>query len=119
MNNTTVEQGLDRLVELGSYELLIALSVIAVSISAVAWLKWPEARYYLARFLGTYDNEIISLYGEYLTPLMREKLDEVAEKHVKDEILRQVILSAFDHTEEKAKGTVKKLIRDLAKEARK
>ena len=48
-----------------------------------------------------------------------EKLDEVAEKHVKDEILKQVILTTFDHTEDKAQGTVKKLIRDLSKEAKK
>ena len=50
---------------------------------------------------------------------MREKLDEVAEKHVKDEILKRVILTTFDHTEDKAQGTVKKLNRDLSKEAKK
>ena len=48
---------------------------------------------------------------------MREKLSTEAEKHLKNEILVQVILSNFDHTEDKAQGTVKKLIRDLAKEA--
>ena len=47
---------------------------------------------------------------------MRKQLDAAAEKHVKDEILKQIVMTAFDHTEVKAQGTVKKLIRDIAKE---
>ena len=72
---------------------------------------------YASKLLSKHEAEIMELIEKNLTPKMREKLSTEAEKHLKSEILVQVILSNFDHTEKKAQGTVKKLIRDLAKEA--
>jgi hypothetical protein len=72
---------------------------------------------YASKLLSKHEAEILELIEKNLTPKMREKLSVEAEKHLKNEILVQVILSNFDHTEKKAQGTVKKLIRDLAKEA--
>jgi len=103
---------------MGSQELIL-LAIVALGMGAVAWLYVPQVRFFAMKLIGKYDDEILELYEKNLTPLMREKLDEVAEKHVKDEILKQVILTTFDHTEDKAQGTVKKLIRDLSKEAKK
>jgi len=118
MNNTTSDA--DSLIDtiMGSQELIL-LAVVALGMGAVAWLYVPQFRFFATKLIGKYDDEILELYEKNLTPLMREKLTKVAEKHVKDEILKQVILSTFDHTEDKAQGTVKKLIRDLSKEAKK
>lgn len=126
MNNTTsnttsnLTSDADSLIDtiMGSQELIL-LAIVALAMGAVAWLYVPQVRFFAMKLIGKYDDEILELYEKNLTPLMREKLDEVAEKHVKDEILKQVILTTFDHTEDKAQGTVKKLIRDLSKEAKK
>jgi len=126
MNNTTsnatsnLTSDADSLIDtiMGGQELIL-LAIVALAMGAVAWLYVPQFRFFAMKLIGKYDDEILELYEKNLTPLMREKLNEAAEKHVKDEILKQVILTTFDHTEDKAQGTVKKLIRDLSKEAKK
>ena len=126
MNNTTsnatsnLTSDADSLIDtiMGSQELIL-LAIVALAMGAVAWLYVPQFRFFAMKLIGKYDDEILELYEKNLTPLMREKLTKTAEKHVKDEILKQVILTTFDHTEDKAQGTVKKLIRDLSKETKK
>lgn len=116
MNNTT--SNTDSLIDtlMGSQELML-LALLVLGLGAVAWLYVPQVRFFVSRLIGKYDDEIMEIYEKNLTPLMREKLDDLAAKHVKDEILKQVILTTFDHTEDKAQGTVKKLVRDLAEAA--
>ena len=105
---------------IGSPE-LIGLLLVVVGAGAVAYYKVPAFKMfvdvYASKLLSKHEAEILELIENNLTPKMREKLSTEAEKHLKSEILVQVILSNFDHTEKKAQGTVKKLIRDLAKEA--
>ena len=100
---------------------LIGLLLVVVGAGAVAYYKVPAFKMfvdvYASKLLSKHEAEIMELIEKNLTPKMREKLSTEAEKHLKNEILVQVILSKFDHTEKKAQGTVKKLIRDLAKEA--
>ena len=100
---------------------LIGLLLVIVGAGAVAYYKVPAFKMfvdvYASKLLSKHEAEIMELIEKNLTPKMREKLSTEAEKHLKSEILVQVILSNFDHTEKKAQGTVKKLIRDLAKEA--
>lgn len=100
---------------------LIGLLLVVVGAGAVAYYKVPAFKMfvdvYASKLLSKHEAEILELIEKNLTPKMREKLSTEAEKHLKSEILVQVILSNFDHTEKKAQGTVKKLIRDLAKEA--
>ena len=113
-----IETILDVLI--GSPE-LIGLLLVVVGAGAVAYYKVPAFKMfvdvYASKLLSKHEAEILELIEKHLTPKMREKLSTEAENHLKNEILVQVILSNFDHTEKKAQGTVKKLIRDLAKEA--
>ena len=105
---------------IGSPE-LIGLLLVVVGAGVVAYFKVPAFRMfvdvYASKLMKKHEAEILELFEKHLTPKMREALSTEAEKHLKNEILVQVILSKFDHTEKKAQGTVKKLIRDLAKEA--
>ena len=100
---------------------LIGLLLVVVGAGVVAYFKVPAFKMfidvYASKLLRKHQAEILELFEKHLTPKMREALSAEAEKHLKNEILVQVILSNFDHTEKKAQGTVKKLIRDLAKEA--
>ena len=100
---------------------LIGLLLAVVGAGVVAYFKVPAFKMfvdvYASKLLRKHQAEILELFEKHLTPKMREALSTEAEKHLKNEILVQIILSKFDHTEKKAQGTVKKLIRDLAKEA--
>jgi len=109
---------LGSLSELLQTETGLMVAVLGISALAVGWLYYPHFRFQIAKFLGRHQDEIASLYENNLTPLMRSKLDEAAEKYVKDEILGQIILSAYDHTAEEVRKEVKKHIRELAKETR-
>ena len=91
------------------------LGVLLIAGGVYGWFYVPMVKVFIMKMTKKYDDEILELYEKHLTGNMRKKLDAAAEKHVKDEILKQVILTAFDHTEDKAQGTVKKLVRDIAK----
>ena len=120
-NNTTTNSTADSIMDLlgNNSELAQVVGVLALfmgGVLAYGWFKIPQVRFMITKLIKKHDTEILELYEKHLTPKMRKQLDAVAEKHVKDEILKQVIMTTFDHTEDKAQGTVKKLIRDIAKE---
>ena len=127
MNNTTeknTESNMTTLIEdsegiidllMDNVAIVAILGLILAAIGVYGWFYVPAFKVMVMKLIKKYDAEIIELYEKHLTPKMSENLDAAAEKHVKDEILKQVVLSAFDHTEDKAQGTVKKLVRDIAK----
>ena len=119
-NNTTTNSTADSVMDLlsGNLELVLMAGIIAAGLTAYGWLYVPQFKFLIAKLIKKHDAEILELYEKHLTGNMRRKLDAVAEKHIKDEILKQVVLTAFDHTEKKAQGTVKKLIRDIAKDSK-
>ena len=99
-------------------EVFLVLGILCSAISLYGWCYVPQFRFLVTKLIGRYDSEIMALYDEHLTPKMRNALDDASSKYVKNEILKQVILESFDHTEKKAKGTVRKIIRDAAKDAK-
>tara|TARA_Y100000310_G_scaffold137467_1_gene136401 strand:+ start:605 stop:988 length:384 start_codon:yes stop_codon:yes gene_type:complete len=99
-------------------EVFLVLGILCSAISLYGWCYVPQFRFLVTKLIGRYDSEIMALYDEHLTPKMRDALDDASSKYVKNEILKQVILESFDHTEKKAKGTVRKIIRDAAKDAK-
>ena len=99
-------------------EVVLVLGFLSLGVSVYGWCYVPQFRFLVTKLIGRYDSEIMALYDEHLTPKMRDALDDASSKYVKNEILKQVILESFDHTEKKAKGTVRKIIRDVAKEAK-
>ena len=97
--------------------IVAVLGLLLLAGGAYGWFYIPSFKVLVMKLIKKHDAEILELYEKHLTPKMRKQLDAAAEKHVKDEILKQVVMTAFDHTEDKAQGTVKKLIRDIAKES--
>ena len=125
-NNTTINNTsgdsdiIDTLLSalMDNVEVFMVLSFLSLGVSIYGWCYVPQFRFLVTKLIGRYDSEIMALYDEHLTPKMRDALDDASSKYVKNEILKQVILESFDHTEKKAKGTVRKIIRDVAKEAK-
>ena len=120
-NNTTTNSTADSIMDSlsNNSDLALVVGVLALfmgGVLAYGWFYIPQVRFMVTKLIKKHDTEIMELYEKHLTGNMRKKLNAAAEKHVKDEILKQIIMTTFDHTEKKAQGTVKKLIRDIAKE---
>ena len=121
MNETSNDSGMVEALSsmlTDNIEVFLVLGILCSAISLYGWCYVPQFRFLVTKLIGRYDSEIMALYDEHLTPKMRDALDDASSKYVKNEILKQVILESFDHTEKKAKGTVRKIIRDAAKDAK-
>jgi|TARA_Y100000296_G_C5129766_1_gene234874 hypothetical protein len=121
MNETSNDSGMVEALSsmlTDNIEVFLVLGILCSAISLYGWCYVPQFRFLVTKLIGRYDSEIMALYDEHLTPKMRDALDDASSKYVKNEILKQVILESFDHTEKKAKGTVRKIIRDAAKGAK-
>ena len=123
MNNTTTENGttlvetvdesgiLDTLMD--SPELMVCAAVIALLGAYIAYTQ-PAVRVlvmpYVNKFLKTHEAKIEALLEENLTKAQKAayaKLDETLQTQVKDEVLKNVILSAWDEKDDELKALVK------------
>ena len=96
----------------------IAVGALALGLGAYVYWKVPSVRdpimIMIANLTDKHGEEIEALLKEHLGAKF-EKMEYEVKKKVKNEVLRDVILAYFDHTEKKAAGTVKKLVKDIAK----
>jgi len=124
MANNTTNETLEVISESGILDNLFSDPEIPFLISLVAALgayaayTVPVVRVmllvYLNRFLKRYDDEIMELLGKHLTKTQKkafDKLEEVAQKHVKDEVLRNVILTFWDEHDDYLVKKVKSEVR--------
>lgn len=116
---TTILEDSEGLMDLAMENMAVfaILGFILLAVGTYGWFYVPSFKLMVMKLIKKHDAEILELYEKHLTPKMKEALDDAASKHVKDAILKNVIMETFDHTEKKAQGTVKKIIRDAAKEA--
>lgn len=109
-----------------SPELMLCAAVIAALAAYIAYTQ-PAIRVlvmpYVNKFLKTHEAKIDALLEENLTKAQKvafEKLDETLKVQVKDEVLRNVVLSAWDEKDDELKGLVKGKVKsalDSAKES--
>ena len=116
-NNTSLvdavdESGiLDTLMD--SPELMLCVAVIAALAAYIGYTQ-PAVRVlvmpYVNKFLKTHEAKINTLLEENLTKAQQkayEKLDETLQAQVKDEVLRNVVLTAWDEKDDELKSLVK------------
>ena len=92
-----------------SPELMLAVAVIGALVAYIAYTV-PAVRMMVMPYLKKYDEEILELLDKNLTAAQvkaYEKLDEAAQKHVKDAMLRNVIMSAYDENDDKFVAVIK------------
>jgi len=96
----------------------IAIGALALGLGAYVYWKVPSVRdpimMAIAKLTNKHGQEIEDLLKQHLGKAF-DKMDDEVKKRVKNDVLKDVILTSFDHTEEKAAGTVKKLVKDIAK----
>ena len=85
---------------------------MALGLGAYVYWKVPSVRdpimMAIAKLTDKHGQEIEALLKDHLGASF-DKMDYEVKKRVKNDVLKDVILSSFDHTEKKALGTVKKL----------
>ena len=110
--DTVKESGmLDNLMD--SPELMLCLAVIAALAAYVAYTQ-PALRAlalpYVNKLLKTHEAKIEALLDDTLTKAQKlayAKLDETLKTQVKDEVLRNVISTAWDEKDDELKALVK------------
>ena len=94
---------------IGSPELML-MAALVLALGAYIVYTQPAVKALIMGYIGKHDDEINALLDTYLTKAQTkayEKLDEAAQKHVKDAMLRNVILSAWDQNDDKFVAVVK------------
>ena len=109
----TVEESgiLDTLLD--SPELMVCAAIIALLGAYIAYTQ-PAVRVlvmpYVNKFLKTHEAKIEALLEENLTKAQKaaySKLDETLQAQVKDEVLRNEVLTAWDEKDDELKTLVK------------
>ena len=107
-----------------SPELMLAVALIGALGAYIAYTK-PAAIALVYKLGGSYiknhEEEITKLLDVHLTSAQikaYEKLDEAAQKHVKDAMLRNVILSAWDQNDDKFVAVVKAEVKEALTSAK-
>jgi hypothetical protein len=124
-NNTTTNETTNLTSELGEAESgmlenlldtlvsspeLMLMATLVLALGAYIVYTQPAVKALIMGYIGKHDDEINALLDTYLTKAQTkayEKLDEAAQKHVKDTMLRNVILSAWDQNDDKFVAVVK------------
>ena len=90
-------------------ELMLMVAVIGALVAYIAYTQ-PAVKALVMPYIKKYDEEILELLDKNLTAAQvkaYEKLDEAAQKHVKDAMLRNVIMSAYDQNDDKFVAVIK------------
>ena len=104
-----------------SPELMLMVAVIGALVAFIAYTQ-PAVKALVMPYIKKYDEEILELLDKNLTAAQvkaYEKLDEAAQKHVKDAMLRNVIMSVYDQNDDKFVSVVKTEVKDALIEAKK
>ena len=109
---------------MGSPELLAVLAVIGVLVAYILYTE-PKVRNLVFplvnKYLKRYDAQIEALLEDNLTKAQMSayfKLDEILKTQVKNDVLRNVVLTAWDEKDDELKALVKGKIKTALNNAR-
>ena len=105
----------------GSPELMLAVAVIGALVAYITYTQ-PAVKALIMPYIMKHEDELNDILDNYLTAAQSKaykKLDEAAQKHVKDAMLRNVILSTWDQNDEKFVSVVKAEVKEAMASAKK
>ena len=100
---------------------LLALAALVLGLGAYVAYTVPAVKALLFKYLKNNEAELMSLLDKNLTKAQMkayEKLDEAAQKHVKDSLVRNVLLTAWDEKDDDLANLVKSKVRSALDEGK-
>ena len=100
---------------------LILMGIVMAAMAAYIAYTQPAVKALVMPYIKKYDDEILAALEKGLTKAQMkayEKLDDAAQKHVKDAMLRNVVLSAWDENDDALVALVKSEAKKALNEAR-
>jgi len=93
---------------------LMLLAALVLGLGAYAAYTVPAVKGLVFKYLKNNEAEVLALLDTNLTKVQMkafEKLDEAAQKHVKDSLVRNVLLTAWDEKDDELAALVKSKVR--------
>ena len=93
---------------------LLALAALVLGLAAYIAYTVPAVKALVFKYLKNNEAEVMALLDKNLTLAQMkayEKLDEAAQKHVKDSLVRNVLLTAWDEKDDELAALVKSKVR--------
>ena len=90
--------------------LLMALAAMVLGMAAYIAYTVPAVKELVFKYLKNNEAELMDLLDKNLTKAQMkafDKLDATAQKHVKDSLVRNVLITAWDEKDDELKGLVK------------
>ena len=117
--DTVEESGmLDALME---DPLLMALAALVLALGAYVTYTVPAVKELVFKYLKNNEAELMDLLDKNLTKAQMkafDKLDETAQKHVKDSLVRNVLITAWDEKDDELASLVKSKVKSALDEGK-
>ena len=94
--------------------LLMALAAMVLGMGAYIAYTIPAVKELVFKYLKNNEAELMDLVDKNLTKAQMkafDKLDATAQKHVKDSLVRNVLITAWDEKDDELKGLVKSKVK--------
>ena len=101
---------------------MLLLAIACAALAAYAAYTVPAARVLILTYLKNHEDKVMDLLNKGLTATQLkafDKLDDAAKKYVKDEMVRNVILSAWDEQDDRLANSVREEARKALDDAKK
>jgi len=110
--DTVTESGiLDTLMD---EPLLMALSAVVLGMGAYIAYTVPAVKLLVFKYIKNNEAELMGMLDKNLTKVQMkafEKLDETAQKHVKDSLVKNVLITAWDEKDDELAALVKSKVK--------
>ena len=130
--NETVEEGnltaiIDTVEESGILDtlmdepLLMALAAVVLGMGAYIAYTVPAVKMLVFKYIKNNEAELMGMLDKNLSKVQMkafEKLDETAQKHVKDSLVRNVLVTAWDEKDDELAALVKSKVKAALDEAK-
>ena len=100
---------------------LMLLAALVLGLGAYAAYTIPAVKALVFKYLKNNEAEVTALLEKNITKLQMkayDKLDEAAQKHVKDSLVRNVLLTAWDENDDKLTALVKSEVKSALDEGK-
>tara|TARA_Y100001973_G_scaffold31150_1_gene46998 strand:+ start:1218 stop:1640 length:423 start_codon:yes stop_codon:yes gene_type:complete len=101
--------------------LLMALAALVIGMAGYIAYTVPAVKALVFKYLKNNEAELMDLLDKNLTKAQMkafDKLDEQAKVHVKDSLVRNVLVTAWDEKDDELKGLVKSKVKAALDEAK-